>query len=92
MINVINILPRVSRIRNSVINDLNMFINDWCHRNFYMTNINTEASRSLFSNNEGYRKNGYFNHRGTDNVHLNRLGIIRLGKHLKYIAHTDSII
>ena len=88
MINLINILPRFSCVRNSVINYLNMFINDLCYRNpYYMNYVNTEASRNLFSNKEGYRKDEYFNQRGTDNVHLNILGIVRLGKHLKYLAH-----
>ena len=52
-----------------------------------MEYINTEAGRSLFSTNTGYRKGQFFSTKYEDDVHLNDLGVSRLGKHLKYIAH-----
>ena len=86
-ISVINILPRATRARNQVINDLNLFIDDLCQRHTYLNTINTEVDRNLYSDAKGYRKHMYFNSNGLDNVHLNNLGIIRLGKHLKYLVH-----
>ena len=52
----------------------------------YLDMASTELDRSLFSFRNGYRRVNYF-HNGEDNVHLNNLGVIRLAKHLKYVAH-----
>ena len=86
-INIVNILPRVSRVRNLVINDLNTHIWDISNRLSYVNVVDTEYDRNLFSDRDSFRKNIYFNGKGSDNVHLNTLGIARLAKHLKYWAH-----
>ena len=49
--------------------------------------ISTEANRNLFSSKNGHRKSNYFLNKGEDNVHFNKLGIVRIAKHLKYCAH-----
>ena len=86
-VNLINILPRESWVRNRVINDLNDFLNTLSRKCPYINKIDTELKRSLFSTSNGYRKSMYFNSNGEDNVHLNYLGIERLGKHLKFLLH-----
>ena len=88
-INLINILPRASRHRNNVINNINQYIRNICFHNNYLNFIDTEYKIYLFSNSDGYRKSIYFKPIGTDNVHLNKSGIIRFGKHLKYLLHLD---
>lgn len=86
-LNFVNILPRVSLARNQVINRLNAHLSSRSINNPNTNFINTESTRHLFCS-DGYRKNFYFSNKGSDNVHLNRMGILRLGKHLKYSAHT----
>ena len=89
-INMINILPRMLGARNVVINNLNRFIESLCSAGDNINYINTEADRHLFTSTRGYRNNLYFVPRRQDvpdNVHLNRMGVVRLAKHLKYIAH-----
>ena len=86
-INLINILPRESFSRNNVINELNKFIFNLGEHHSYINFISTEWDRDIFTTRDGYRKNIYFNIKGKDNVHLNNLGIVRLAKHLKYLAH-----
>ena len=85
-LSILNILPRASYARNSVINKLNGFIHYLCCKEGH-TFINTELNRNLYSNKQGYRKNEYFHVNGSDNVHLNSSGVIRLGKLLKYLMH-----
>ena len=41
----------------------------------------------MFCDGKGYRNNNLFNFRGRDNVHLNTLGVSKLAKFLKYLAH-----
>ena len=86
-INVLNILPRESFTRNEVINKLNQHISFLCDQYNYAEMIGTEFNRNLFSYRDGNRKNRYFSKKGQDNVHLNKDGIVRIAKHLKYIAH-----
>ena len=83
---MINILPRVSAARNCVINRLNEFICTLCV-NLGLNFVSTEIDRYLFSTRQGYRRDDLFNVVGSDNVHLNSSGIIKLGKHLKYLMH-----
>ncbi len=85
-INVINILPRASVARNTVINRLNEFISKLCY-NLGHNFVSTELDRYLFSTRHGYRRDDLFNVVGSDNVHLNSAGIVRIGKHLKYLMH-----
>ena len=86
-INLINILPRVSRVCNVLINELNKFLSHLGDQYQYINKVNTELNRSLYSKGNVYRKGIYFNIKGTDNVHLNNLGVERLGKHLKHLSH-----
>ena len=88
-INILNILPRASINRNRVINQLNQYLMNLCNQFERLTFINTEFKMNLFSSHDGFRKMTYFKQIGSDNVHLNRLGIVRLGKHLKYLSHLD---
>ncbi len=85
-------LPRVSRVRNEVINEINSFSSDLAKRNASVNFISTEMNRHLFCGRHGYRNSNLFNFRGSDNVHLNTLGVSKLAKFLKYIAHIESKI
>ena len=89
-INVINLLPRVSASRNSVINLINCYLRQLCDNLQYVHFVGTEMHRSLFSFVNGMRKDQYFGNKGSDNVHLNRSGVIRLAKYLKYFAHQNT--
>ena len=89
-VNFINILPRESIARNTVINYLNSYIHYLTTKCDFMNFINTELDRSLFSTSDGFRKHRFFSVNGTDNVHLTIEGIVRLGKHLKYVAHSSN--
>ena len=86
-INIVNILPRLSLNRNIVINALNHHIKNLSMSNNHVTTISTELDRSLFSSKSEHRKNQYFTSNGTDNVHLNTMGLVRLARHLKYFVH-----
>ena len=88
-VKVMNILPRISKSRNKVINQLNKYLKDLCYRFQRLEFINTEYNINLFSSHEGFRKNAYFANVGSDNVHLNKAGVVRLGRHLKYLSHLD---
>ena len=85
-LNIINILPRENIARNNIINDLNGFLFNVCRKNGHSF-INTELDRCMFSTKMGLRKFQFFHVNGSDNVHLNGAGIIKLGKHLKYLMH-----
>ena len=87
-INIVNILPRESYVRNEVICDINHFISSLSCTYSYVNMIDTEKDRYLFVNHFGFRKSAkFFSNRGEDNVHLNPKGVIRLAKHLKYHTH-----
>ena len=86
-INFVNILPRVSLVRNHIINGLNYHIEQLSLKYAYINFVSTELNRNLFSFQSGHRKNTFFSNNGDDNVHLNFQGIARLAKHLKYFAH-----
>ena len=85
-LNVMNILPRASYVRNCIINDLNGFLSNLCSKQGYKF-IDTELNRYLYSNRQGYRRSEFFNVSGSDNIHLNSGGIIKLGKLLKFLMH-----
>ena len=91
-VNIINILPRESLSRNSVINHLNQYIKELSVKHEYINMVSTENHRNLFAHKDGNRKFIYFSDFGNDNVHLNNLGISRLAKHLKYVAHNPNIM
>ena len=88
-INMLNILPRASIHRNKVINGINQYLINICNQGSFLKYIDTESNLYLFSSNDGFRKAMFFKSIGTDNVHLNKSGVIRLGKHLKYLLHLD---
>ena len=48
--------------------------------------IDTELENKLFTDNMHRRKNKFFGV-GHDNVHLNKSGVARLARHLKYATH-----
>ena len=85
-LNVMNILPRASYVRNCIINDLNGFLGNLCFKQGYKF-IDTELDRYLFSNRQGYRRCDFFHVSGSDNIHLNSAGVIKLGKLLKFLMH-----
>ena len=86
-IKFLNILPRESWGRNDLISKINWFISKLAENHPYVDFISTESDRKLFTDGNGYRKSIFFSSKGTDNIHLNTLGVIRLAKHLKHIAH-----
>lgn len=90
-VNVLNILPRQSLIRNKVINILNYHINKLCESRSFVFLVATEIHRKLFSNIDGHRKSNYFSYKGSDNIHLNHVGIVRLAKYMKFHAHHGYI-
>ena len=69
------------------INSLNKHIKHLSNICPYLSMVSTELDRNLFTFKSGYRKDIFFSSAGMDNVHLNDQGIIRLAKHLKFVAH-----
>ena len=93
-INIVNVLPRNNYQRNVVISQLNNFLYNLSCQYGEINFINTELNRCLFSTIDGFCRNFYFKPsygKISDNVHLNKIGIARLAKHLKYIAHNSNI-
>ena len=86
-VNVLNILPRKIKGRNDVINELNLHIKLNCKNQPRIEYIDTETDY-VFNDRLGQRKEMFFKW-GSDNVHLNDIGIIRLGRHLKYLSHKN---
>ena len=89
IVSIINILPRADYDRNNVINSINSTIMSICNNRDFLKFVSTETDRKLFTK-RGYRNVIYFmagSHRYPDNPHLNRVGIVRLANHLKYLAH-----
>ena len=71
-----------------VLKELNRHIKQLCNGHG-LSYIETELNAQLFSSSyNGLRKNTYFRS-GYDNVHLNKVGITRLGRHLKHFAHNS---
>ena len=90
IIDFVNLLPRYNAERNTIVNKLNNFLYFLSNECTFVNYINTGHERFLFSTPEGFRKCLYFvegTKSNPDNPHLNILGIERLGKHLKYVAH-----
>lgn len=90
-INILNILPRQTKGRNDVIAAINSHIKSLCERSAsqQLKYIDT-ISNNIFSYRNGMQKSQFFSPMGYDNVHLNKSGISRLAKHLKYIAHNQE--
>ena len=88
-INVLNILPRKLKGRCDIINIINSNIESLCNSIGNLRFIDTFFNK-MFSHRDGSRKEYYFNQFGrfgTDDVHLNAVGVVRLAKYLKYLAH-----
>ena len=86
-IRLVKVLPRESRVRNEVITKINSYTDGLVGKFDYVKQSEIEKDRFLFANKNGFRKSGFFSDNGSDNVHLNHNGIIRLANHLKYTAH-----
>ena len=89
-ISIVNILPRAVLGRNHIIIDINTHIKKLCEDQ-KMVYIDTESEHGLFSTPCGARRANLFRERREgilDNVHLNRYGVVRLARHMKYIAHS----
>jgi alkylated DNA repair dioxygenase AlkB len=86
---ITNLLPRAVLSKNNIVDEMNRQILRMCktHGLYF---IDTEVKNRLFTDTEKKRRDKYFN-RGFDNVHLNRFGVARLGRHFKYITHKCSI-
>ena len=86
---VLNILPREIKGRNDIVSTINTFIQSVCDQSAQLQYVDT-FNNNLFTTHYGIRKSHFFKP-GPDNVHLNIDGIIRLAKHLKFIAHQNAI-
>lgn len=91
-VNVINILPRTAKAKNDIIGELNSHIKKMCEKDHSMSYVDTETENNLFRDKFGVRRENFFvqSERFPDNVHMNTPGIVRLGRHLKHLAHLDS--
>ena len=81
----LNILPRNVTWKNNIVMELNGVIREICRAHGFMF-IDTELENKLFTDNMHRRKNKFFGV-GHDNVHLNKSGVARLARHLKYATH-----
>ena len=89
-IKILNILPRESRVRNEAITRINSYFCSLAQKLSFIEHPDSMLNRSyLFANKAGFRKSAFFSSYGSDNVHLNEKGVIRLAKYLKYIGHND---
>ena len=85
-----SILLRSTMGRNDVVNELNKYLQEYCCRN---PQFNYLDANMLFKLRDGSRINRYFvppTSRIRDNCHLNREGVSRLGKFIKYWTHNIS--
>ena len=92
-INVLSILPRVRNDRIKVIEKLNEHIQVFCTRNSSKSFcfIDTYGNR-MFVTRDGVRRTELFKstyQNDFDNVHMNSYGVIKVGRHLKYLAHQE---
>ena len=91
-VNVMNILPRVYENRKKVIGQLNSHIKHLVvkDKSEKINHVDTYTFR-MFTSYDGTRKSDLFrktHFNDNDNVHLNTPGVIKLGRHLKYLAHS----
>ena len=88
-INVMNILPRSTKGRSDIITELNLHIKHLCDK--YLLNYIDTVSINMFSDSRGNRREEFFSQKCWDNVHLNESGIVRMARHLKYIAYDNKL-
>lgn len=91
IVNVVNILPRVMENRRHVITQLNCHIKSLCETSpgNRLRFIDTYDIK-IFTFPNGSRKSELFKYtfrNDMDNVHLNNYGVVKFGRHLKYLAH-----
>ena len=89
IIHVINILPRKTHGRMDIINLLNDHIISLCNQSVNLSFVDT-YSNYMFAHREGCQRKEFFKPGGQiypDDCHLNAKGVVRLGKHLKFVAH-----
>ena len=85
-VKVLNILPRKVKGRNDIIMRLNQHIKRVIGAPQYLDT----ADNAMFSYRDGSRREQFFVPRGrgdNDNPHLNRRGVARVAKFLKYVVH-----
>lgn len=89
IINVISILPRKTKGRNDIIHLLNSELQQICRQSLNLEFIDL-FQNNMFVHRDGKQRSNFFmptrDHR-EDDVHLNAPGVVRLAKHLKFIAH-----
>ena len=88
-INVLNILPRKMKGKCDIINIINSDIKSLCNSSDRLRYIDT-VDNYMFTHRDGKRREEFFNSTGRfgdDDVHLNRVGVLRLAKFLKYLVH-----
>ena len=86
----LNILPRKVKGRCDVINIINSSIKSFCNKSLNRTIYLDTCENKMFVHRDGSRREEFFNppgRFGEDDVHLNPVGVVRLGKYLKYVAH-----
>ena len=84
IVNVVNILPRSTAGKNDVVDELNLLVESKICRTI---GVNFMSTKHLFNFRDGKRINSYFEPptgRIIDNCHLNKDGITRFGKYMKY--------
>ena len=88
-ISVLNILPREHSGKNTIVAELNNHLYHEC-RMHGLTFINTETQDyPMFTQtSHGLRNNEMFMN-GFDNVHMSPVGISKLARFLKYLAHIN---
>lgn len=84
---MMNVLPRESRERNIAINLINYFISNLGNRYSNVSPIPAGKMNAMFCRGSGCRLVTLFSNKGNDNVHMNTLGLIRLAKYMKFLAH-----
>lgn len=88
-LNIVNILPRKAKGRMDIINLLNNHIRAFCTQSANLQYIDT-YSNNMFAHRDGNQRKEFFKlggKFGNDDCHLNAQGVVRLGKHLKFVAH-----
>ena len=88
-IHIINILPRRTKGRMDIVNLLNDQIKLLCEDSSNLYYLDT-FSNNMFVHREGTQRKEFFKQGGrfgSDDCHLNAQGVVRLGKHLKFVAH-----
>lgn len=90
VINVLNILPRKNAGRCDIINIINSHLKSVCEEVGCRLSYVDTFDNKMFSHRDGKRREEFFNpysRFGEDDAHLNPIGVVRLGKFLKFVSH-----